>query len=195
MQLKIILLKRFIWVFALIAGLVSCSPAFDWRTVRSDDLYYEALYPGKPSRAENTFLIDGEKFTMTMEAAKVEGALYAVGLIQLPMDSKISPDAVLKYLKNGMSSNLKSKVPASLKVVSMRTAGQPSYELPAEELVQQGMGPDNQERLLTVQWAQRKFPDGQTMIYQVSVLQVIGKSNERQYEEEHQMFIRGFRPY
>jgi hypothetical protein len=195
MQLKIILLNRFIWTLALITSLVACTPAFDWRTVRSDDLYYEALYPGKPSRAEKTILIDGEKFTMTMEAAKAEGALYAVGLIQLPKDSKISPDAILKYLKNGMLSNLKAEVPASLKVVSMRTAGQPSYELTAEEFVQQGIGPDNQERLLTVQWVQRKFPDGQTMIYQVSVLQVISKSNQHQHAEEHQMFIRGFRPY
>lgn len=195
MQLNTILFNRFIWTFGLVISLVACTPAFDWRTVRSDDLYYEALYPSKPSRAEKTILIDGEKLTMTMEAARAEDALYAVGLIQIPKNSKINPNVVLGYLKNGMLSNLKSEVPANLKVVSIRTAGEPSYELPAEELVQEGLGPDNQTRLLHVQWVQRKFSDGQTMIYQISVLQNISKSNQHHYAEEHQMFIRGFRPY
>jgi hypothetical protein len=195
MQLKRILLNRFIWVFLLITNMVACTPDFDWRIVRSDDLYYEALYPGKPSRAEKTILIDGEKFTMTMEASKAGQALYAVGLIQIPKNSKVASASILKYLKSGMLSNLKSDSLANLRAVSIRTAGQPSLELPAEEWVQRGIGPDGQERLLTVQWVQRTLLDGQIMIYQVSVLQVISATHLSEYAEEHQMFIRGFRPY
>ena len=45
------LIKRALGILLLAAIFGGCTPTFDWRTVRSDDLLYEALYPGKPSRA------------------------------------------------------------------------------------------------------------------------------------------------
>jgi len=46
-------------------ALSACTPTYDWRTVKSDDLLFEALYPGKPTRAEKTLLIADQKIKMT----------------------------------------------------------------------------------------------------------------------------------
>ncbi|MFM6922090.1 MAG: hypothetical protein ACKOXZ_05155, partial [Polynucleobacter victoriensis] len=83
-------------------SLVACTPSLDWRTVRSDDLLYEALYPSKPSRAEKTVMFNGQKLTMTMEASRVNDTLFAVGVINIPAIAKgIDLKALKDFLQNG----------------------------------------------------------------------------------------------
>jgi hypothetical protein len=200
MQIKQIMLRNLFIILSLLLGLSACSPTLDWRTVRADDLLYEALYPGKPSRAEKSIIFDGQKMTMTIEASKVENSLYAVGVINVPKDisQKFDTNNLLKYLQTGMLSNLKnSSVPVE-NTVTIKTAGQSSIDLSAKEWVIQGDGPDAKKRLLRFRIVQRQFPDGQIQIYQQSLLQTIDGevSLEKMIQTDaHEMFFSGFKPY
>jgi hypothetical protein len=200
MQIKQIMLRNLFIILSLLLGLSACSPTLDWRTVRSDDLLYEALYPGKPSRAEKAMMFDGQKLTMTIEASKVENSLYAVGVINIPKDisQKFDTNALIKYLQTGMLSNLKNSSVPIEKTVTIKTAGQSSIDLIAKEFLIQGDGPDAKKRLLRFRMVQRQFPDGQIQIYQQSLLQAL--SGDVPFEkliqtDAHEMFFSGFKPY
>lgn len=200
MQIKQIMLRNLFIILSLLLGLSACSPTLDWRTVRADDLLYEALYPGKPSRAEKSIIFDGQKMTMTIEASKVENALYAVGVINVPKDisQKFDTNNLLKYLQTGMLSNLKNSSAPVEKTVTIKTAGQSSIDLSAQEWVIQGDGPDAKKRLLRFRIVQRQFPDGQIQIYQQSLLQTTNGevSLEKMVQTDaHEMFFSGFKPY
>jgi hypothetical protein len=200
MQIKQIMLRNLFLALSLLLGVSACSPTLDWRTVRSDDLLYEALYPGKPSRAEKLIVFGDQKLTMTIEASKVENSLYAVGVINIPKDisQKFDTKTFLKYLEAGMLSNLKNSPAPIEKTVTIKTAGQSSIDLSAKEWVTQGDGPDAKRRLLRVRIVERQFPDGLIQIYQQSLLQSISGdvSIEKLIQSDgHEMFFSGFKPY
>ena len=200
MQIKQFMLRNLFIILGLSMGLSACSPTLDWRTVRSDDLLYEALYPGKPSRAEKTIIFDGQKLTMTIEASKVDNSLYAVGVINIPKEisQKFDTNNFLKYLEAGMLSNLKNSPAPIEKTVTIKTAGQASIDLSAKEFLIQGDGPDAKRRLLRLRIVQRQFPDGQIQIYQQSILQAMSGdiALEKMIQTDgHEMFFSGFRPY
>lgn len=199
MQITHSMLFKFLTSILISLSLAACTPSLDWRTVRSDDLLYEALYPGKPSRAEKTVMFNNQKLTMTMEASRVNDTLFAVGVINIPVAAKgIDLKALKDFLQNGMLSNLKTDQTPMPTTISVKTAGQPSYDLPAQEWVIQGLGPDGQQRLLRFRVVQRNLPDGQIQIYQQSILQSL-KNNvaieKILRSDEHEMFFTGFKPY
>jgi hypothetical protein len=135
------MLRNLFIILGLLLGVSACSPTLDWRTVRADDLLYEALYPGKPSRAEKSIIFEGQKLTMTIEASKVDNSLYAVGVINIPKDiaQKFDVNNLLKYLQTGMLSNLKNSSAPVEKTVTIKTAGLLqgiSGEVPLEKLIQ-----------------------------------------------------------
>lgn len=199
MQIKIfMLIKRLLVTVIALVSISGCTPTYDWRTVRSDDLLYEALYPGKPSRAEKIMSFQGQRLTMTMEAVRVKDGLYAVGVIQVPKELK-TPDSInslVLFIQNGMLSNLKtteSVVPKSITIKNYQ-----GETLSVSEWVIDGVGPDQQRRLMRLRLLQRNFPDGLIQIYQQSILQNL--SNEQSVEnilssDEHNMFLSGFKPY
>ncbi|WP_143744003.1 hypothetical protein [Polynucleobacter cosmopolitanus] len=194
------MLRNLFIILGLLLTVSACSPTLDWRTVRSDDLLYEALYPGKPSRAEKSVMFDGHKLTMTIEASKVENSLYAVGVINIPKDisQKFDANGFIKYLQTGMLSNLKNSPAPIEKTVTIKTAGQSSIDLSAKEFLIQGDGPDAKKRLLRFRIVQRQFPDGQIQIYQQSLLQTIGGEVPLEkliQTDAHEMFFSGFKPY
>jgi hypothetical protein len=200
MQIKQIMLRNLFIILGLLLTVSACSPTLDWRTVRSDDLLYEALYPGKPSRAEKSVMFDGHKLTMTIEASKVENSLYAVGVINIPKDisQKFDANGFIKYIQTGMLSNLKNSPAPIEKTVTIKTAGQSSIDLSAKEFLIQGDGPDAKKRLLRFRIVQRQFPDGQIQIYQQSLLQTIGDEVPLEkliQTDAHEMFFSGFKPY
>ena len=200
MQIKQIMLRYLFLILGALLTLSACSPTLDWRTVRSDDLLYEVLYPGKPSRAEKSIMFDGQKLTMTIEASKVENSLYAVGVINIPKDisQKIDINGLLKYLQTGMLSNLKNSPAPVEKTAIIKTSGLDSINLTAKEFLIQGDGPDAKKRSLRFRVVQRQFPDGQIQIYQQSLLQTIDGDvsiDKLIQTDAHEMFFSGFKPY
>jgi hypothetical protein len=194
------LINRLFSFLCLLLALSACTPTFDWRTVRSDDLMYEALYPGKPSRAEKTMLFQQHKLTMTMEAVKVKDGLYAIGVIQVPTElrSVASMSQLLEFIQSGALNNLKTSQAATHQGITINTSGQVAEKLPAKEWIIDGLGPDGQRRLMRTRIAQRVFPDGQVMIFQQTILQTLTSNQDLEKSlssDEHSMFLSGFKPY
>jgi hypothetical protein len=70
---------------ALLLGLLAaCSPKYNWRDYASPDAPYRVMFPSKPSTFTREIDLDGMKVPMTMTAAEVDGATFAVGTAQAP---------------------------------------------------------------------------------------------------------------
>ncbi|NUT15693.1 MAG: hypothetical protein HOQ33_14475, partial [Cupriavidus sp.] len=92
---------------ALLAlALCACSPRYDWRTIQSGEGGYAALYPGKPTSAARDVTIAGRKLPMTMEAARVDDTLFAVGVVTLPADDEALRREALASMQAGLLANL-----------------------------------------------------------------------------------------
>lgn len=81
-------LRVFAFVPAMLAALVlaGCNPAYNWREHANQDGRYKVLFPAKPATFTRPVDVDGLRVEMTMTAAEVHGAAFAVG-------SAIAPDA------------------------------------------------------------------------------------------------------
>ena len=65
-------------------ALVACSPKYNWRDYASPDAGYRVTFPAKPSSATRSIDLDGMRVNMTMTAAEVDGATFAVGAAEAP---------------------------------------------------------------------------------------------------------------
>jgi hypothetical protein len=88
----------------LLAALAACSPDYNWRQVQNADAAYTALFPAKPSTHAREINLDGIRTTMSMTAAEVHGALFAVGSAELP-NAALAPPA-LAAMKTAMVRNI-----------------------------------------------------------------------------------------
>jgi hypothetical protein len=57
----------------------ACSPKYNWRDYASPDAPYKVMFPAKPTSFTRTIDLDGTPASMTMTAADVDGATFAVG--------------------------------------------------------------------------------------------------------------------
>ncbi|WP_229491374.1 hypothetical protein [Massilia sp. HP4] len=80
---------RFIVPALLAASLLAgCNPAYNWRDHTNQEGRYKVLFPAKPATFTRPVDVDGLRVEMTMTAAEVDGASFAVG-------AATAPDAVL----------------------------------------------------------------------------------------------------
>ena len=71
-------------VAALGLLLAGCSPKYNWRDYASPDAPYRVMFPAKPATFTRTIDLDGMQVAMTMTAAEVDGATFAVGAAEAP---------------------------------------------------------------------------------------------------------------
>jgi len=88
----------------LLAALTACSPDYNWRQVQNADAAYTALFPAKPSSHAREINLDGIRTTMSMTAAEVHGALFAVGSAELSGAALVQP--ALAAMKTAMVRNI-----------------------------------------------------------------------------------------
>jgi hypothetical protein len=69
---------------ALCLLLSGCSPKYNWRDYASPDAPYRIMFPAKPATFTRTIDLDGMQVAMTMTAAEVDGATFAVGAAEAP---------------------------------------------------------------------------------------------------------------
>jgi hypothetical protein len=68
----------------VLAGLVAaCSPEFNWRETRSLEQGFSVLLPARPASMSREIDLDGLKVDMTMTGARVDRALFTVGMARL----------------------------------------------------------------------------------------------------------------
>lgn len=85
-------------------ALVACSPKYNWRDYASPDAGYRVTFPAKPSSATRNIDLDGMRVTMTMTAAEVDGATFAVGSAEAPDAARAR--AALDAMKRALLRNI-----------------------------------------------------------------------------------------
>jgi len=64
--------------------LAACSPKYNWRDYASPDASYRVMFPAKPASFTRDIDLDGMRVPMTMTAAEIDGATFAVGAAEAP---------------------------------------------------------------------------------------------------------------
>ncbi|CAG9175356.1 hypothetical protein CURE108131_15530 [Cupriavidus respiraculi] len=175
------------------AGVLACSPRYDWRTIQSSDGAYAALYPGKPTSAGRDVAIAGRRLPMTMEAARVGETLFAVGVVTLPSDDPAQRREALEAMQAGLLANLGGAAtePVQTRAVTIMSAAQPAVPLPGVELrVAAVSAQDNSPRRMTA----RLVGTG-TRVYQVVVLEAGDAARDHRQAEQIEQFLTGFHPF
>lgn len=85
-------------------ALAACSPTYNWRDYSSPDAPFRALFPDKPATHTRKIDIDGLKVDMTMTAAQVDGATFAVGSAEAPDADKA--EAALLAMQTALVHNI-----------------------------------------------------------------------------------------
>lgn len=179
---------------ALLATLLAaCSPRYDWRTTLSSEGAYTALYPARPTGAARDVAIAGRKLPMTMEAARIDDTLFAVGVVTLPEDDAALRKEALASMQSGLMANLGTHpdAPVRTRTVTIMSAAQPAVALDAVEVQVAGVSPQDQSpRRLTA----RLVASGRH-VYQAVVLEAGDAARDLRQAEQVEQFLTGFHPY
>ena len=156
-------------VLATFLVLLGCSPKLDWRTVQSPQERYIALFPGKPEKLERKIPYQGQEFSQTLEAVKIDDDIYSITSIQLlPSQASLAPSLMAQ-----LQSNLLDRAKASGGAVDvLDTTFQASnrQRLPTKDYFITLKSSGNLPQSMRVRWITRAAPNGDMWIYQVSVL-------------------------
>ncbi|RZT38699.1 hypothetical protein [Cupriavidus agavae] len=185
-----LLLSAVLWLALALSG---CSPRYDWRTIVSSDGKYAALYPAKPTNAAREVSIAGRKLPMTMEAANIDGTLFAVGVVTLPGDDPALRRDALASMQAGLVANLGAHpdTPAQARPVTVMSATQPPVPLDGVEVSVAGVSPqDKSPRRLTA----RLVASG-VHVYQAVVLEAGDAARDTRQAEQVEQFLTGFHPF
>lgn len=181
-------------LFALLwLALAGCSPRYDWRTIVSSDGKYAALYPAKPTSAARDVSIAGRKLPMTMEAARIDDTLFAVGVVTLPSDDAALRSEALASMQAGLLANLGAHPgsPPQARPVTVMSAAKPPVPLDAVEVSVAGVSPqDKSPRRLTA----RLVATG-AHVYQAVVLEAGDAARDTRQAEQVDQFLGGFHPF
>ncbi|MCO5105073.1 MAG: hypothetical protein M9919_13845 [Burkholderiaceae bacterium] len=71
----------------VVALLIGCSPALEWRTLPLSDLALEVGLPCKPERAQRDVPLVGQTVKMTMQSCEAAGVTFAVACAALAQPS------------------------------------------------------------------------------------------------------------
>ncbi|WP_229217570.1 hypothetical protein [Massilia forsythiae] len=88
----------------LLVLIAACSPKYNWRDYTAADASYRVLFPAKPSSTTREIDLDGMKVRMTMAAAEVDGATFAVGAAEAPDAARAQ--AALEAMKLALLRNI-----------------------------------------------------------------------------------------
>lgn len=99
-------------IVVLLAGLVACSPALDWREVRADDGALTALFPCRPERRARTVVVADDNVQMEMAVCAASGSTYAVAFIDLHDPAAVT--GALEALRRAAVVNLGGGTPRTV---------------------------------------------------------------------------------
>ena len=183
-------------LLAALVFLIGCSPKLDWRTVQSPQEKYSALFPGKPDKLERRIPYLDQEFLQTLEAVKIDDDIYSVSTIQLPANQASSLSKLLSQLQ----ANLIDRAKASGGDVVVEDAFYKTADrqrLPTKDYFLDLRSNGNTQQLMRVRWINRVAANGDSWIYQISVLHAKASSeNAKTFlsKEEYDNFFSDFSP-
>ncbi|WP_454692082.1 hypothetical protein [Achromobacter aloeverae] len=98
----------------LAALLSACSPTYDWRELEVADGAARAAFPARMRKESRDIALDGASLAYTLEAARVDQAVFAVGHASLAGLPDARREALAKALVRALYRNLKAEPPADL---------------------------------------------------------------------------------
>ena len=131
------------------AGLVACSPVFDWREVRPEGSSVVAMFPCRPSRHERDLSLDGQPLHLALLSCSAGDALFAIAFGNVGDAAQIAPTL------------------ESLRVAPARNIG--SSETAASAFEVPGVTPNPQSLQMRLQG---RRPDGSVVEGQVAVFSI-----------------------
>ena len=183
-------------VLAALFLLTACSPKLDWRTVQSPQERYTALFPGKPDKLERRVPYADQELLQVLEAVKIDEDIYSVSTIQLPESQSGSLSQILSQLQ----ANLIDRAKASGGDVTVEDAFYKTADkqrLLAKDYFLNLKSNGKTQQQMRVRWINRVAPNGDSWIYQISVLHTsAGVDNAKTFlsKEEYENFFSEFSP-
>lgn len=153
---------------ATVSSLVACSPAMNWRQVRSDDSPLQVLMPCKPDRASRRIRIRDQELTWQLLSCEANGATWSLAYGGVESPDQVGP--VLADLQDmavanwAVTQSMLEKPPGASTPASTWPPGatpQPN----AARWTSEGRRPDGQSLPVQAAW----FAQGLT-VYQLAVL-------------------------
>jgi hypothetical protein len=183
-------------VLAALFLLIACSPKLDWRTVQSPQERYTALFPAKPDKLERRIPYADQELLQVLEAVKIDDDIYSISTIQLPANQS----GALSKLLSQLQINLIDRAKASGGDVTVEDAFYKTADkqrLPAKDYFIDLRSNGKSQQLMRVRWINRVEPNGDSWIYQISVLHTnAGADNTKNFlsKEEYENFFSDFSP-
>ncbi|WP_281742446.1 hypothetical protein [Polynucleobacter yangtzensis] len=183
-------------LLAALVFLIACSPKLDWRTVQSPQERYTALFPGKPDKLDRRIPYLDQEFLQVLEAVKIDDDIYSVSTIQLPANQSASLSKLLSQLQ----ANLIDRAKASGGDVAVedgfyKTADK--QRLSTQDYFIDLKSNGKSQQLMRVRWINRVASNGDSWIYQISVLRTnAATENAKTFfaKEEYENFFTDFVP-
>ncbi|WP_255532040.1 hypothetical protein [Polynucleobacter parvulilacunae] len=183
-------------VLAALFLLAACSPKLDWRTVQSPQERYAALFPGKPDKLERRIPYADQELLQALEAVKIDDDIYSVSTIQLPANQSSSLSKLISQLQNNLLERAKaSGGDVAIEDAFYKTADK--QRLPTKDYFIDLKSNGKSQQLMRVRWINRIAPNGDSWIYQISVLHTnAGTDNAKTFlsKEEYENFFTDFSP-
>ena len=183
-------------VLAALFLLIACSPKLDWRTVQAPQERYTALFPAKPDKLERRVPYADQEVLQVLEAVKIDDDIYSISTIQLPVNQSSSLSKLLSQLQN----NLLERAKASGGDVTVEDAFYKTADkqrLPTKDYFLNLKSNGKTQQQMRVRWINRVAPNGDSWIYQISVLHTsAGVDNAKTFlsKEEYENFFSEFSP-
>ena len=156
-------------LLAAIILLVACSPKLDWRIVQSPQERYTALFPGKPDKLERRIPYEEQELQQTLEAVKIDDDIYSISSIQVPVIQVAATEKIIAQLKNNLVERAKSSGGTVIEESAIYQASN-RQKLPTTDYFITFMANGKEQQQMRVRWITRQVMNGNSYIYQVSVL-------------------------
>lgn len=102
-------------------ALAACSPKYNWRDYSSTDAPFRVMFPDKPATHTRSVDLNGMKVDMTMTAAQVDGATFAVGTAEAPDADQA--EAALASMKTALVKNIGATIKSEKVAKASSAAG------------------------------------------------------------------------
>jgi len=169
--MELVLFRRFKAgaLLAAIILLVACSPKLDWRIVQSPQERYTALFPGKPDKLERRIPYEEQELQQTLEAVKIDDDIYSISSIQVPVIQVAATEKIIAQLKNNLVERAKSSGGTVIEESAIYQASN-RQKLPTTDYFITFIANGKEQQQMRVRWITRQVMNGNSYIYQVSVL-------------------------
>ena len=192
------LFKGFVKASALLAVtlLVACSPKLDWRTVNSPQEGYTALFPGKPDKLERRIPYQDQELQQTLEAVKIDDDIYSISTIKVPVSQAAATEKIITQLKANLLDRAKGTGGSvNEEDATYQTSGR--QRLVTKDYFVSIKASGKVQQLMRVRWINRQMTNGDSLIYQVSVLNTSSSTEDAKAllsKEEYANFFNEFCP-